>query len=124
MEDTGDKYQILLSKYNELLEKYNQLEHDYSENTIVESMNDMKRKYEQLVANTVPAYKYNLLNEKFERVSHTVHGSDVLIDYIIKGLKKTETMGAIDRTNSLYKIQLELIILKEILQDSMAAARN
>ena len=124
METNTDKYQTLLSKYNELLEKYNQLEHDYSENTIVESMNDMKRKYEQLIASTVPSYKYSLLNEKYERATHTIIGSDILIDHIVRGLKKLETMNSIDRTNSLYKVQLELIILKEILQDSVAAARN
>ncbi|NBP00274.1 MAG: hypothetical protein EBU90_09150 [Proteobacteria bacterium] len=127
MDDSTDKYvdksiyDTLLVKYNELTEKYQKLQHDYSENTIVESMNDMKRKYEQLVANTVPAYKYNLINEKYERLSHTFIGSEILIDHIVKGLKRLETVSAMDRTNLLYKIQLELLILKEILQDSVVA---
>uniref|UniRef100_A0A6C0H6I8 Uncharacterized protein n=1 Tax=viral metagenome TaxID=1070528 RepID=A0A6C0H6I8_9ZZZZ len=121
MDNNTDKYQTLLTKYNELTEKYEQLQHDYSENTIVESMNDMKRKYEQLIANTVPAYKYTLLSEKYERLSRTFISSEILIDHIIKGLKKLETVSAMDRTNFLYKRQLELLILKEILQDSVVA---
>jgi len=124
MMDDTDEYQKLLSKYDELQKKYNQLEHDYSENTIIESMNDMKRKYEQLVANTVPSYKHNMLSEKFDRVSHTILSSEILIEHIVKGLKKIETISSMERINLLYKVQLELIILKEILQDSIAVARN
>jgi hypothetical protein len=42
-ESWEDKYLALLDKHNQLTEQHGQLEYEYSENTIVQSMNDMKK---------------------------------------------------------------------------------
>ena len=116
MNDT--EYERLLKKYNNLHKMYTDLQHEYSENVIVQSMNDMKRRYDELMENTVPTYKYNLAVEQKKHMLESIIGSCVIIDHVKRELKKVETETLLDRTNRLFKVQLELIMLKDILKDS------
>jgi hypothetical protein len=116
----GDNYQDLENKYSDLEKKYNdleknheQLKHEYTENVIVQSMNDMKQKYEQLQKSTVPLYKYQLINEKYKTFVKNFSGCVVLTEHIIKVLRR-------DRLNS--KAESELITLKEILEDTLSTS--
>lgn len=110
------KFKELQLNYDELEEKYNELDENYKENTIIQSMNEMKKKYDSLIINTVPKYRYNLLSNKCEEMSKVFSSVEVIVNHIAKGIKRLDNHGTID-TNAVYKIQLELLILKEIIQD-------
>jgi hypothetical protein len=52
-----------------------------------------------------------------------VTGSEILIDHTLKTLKNIES-AVLDRSSQLYKAQLELIILKDILLDALTIHRT
>lgn len=117
----GGDYNALLKKYNTLYQQYQDLKIEYSENVIIQSMNDMKKKYEDMLESTVPKYKYDLLVEQKKKMFESVIGSCVIVDYLKRELKKIETESLIDRSNRLFKIQLELFMLKDILKDGISS---
>lgn len=106
---------ILNEKYNCLEEEFIKLKGEYSENTIIQSMNEMKSRYDIMIKTTVPSYKYKLLDEKYNNLVKNFVGCSVLIDYIIKLLKKSER-DIMNRKDILLKAELELITVKEILE--------
>lgn len=106
---------ILNEKYNCLEEEFIKLKTEYSENTIIQSMNEMKSRYDIMIKTTVPSYKYKLLDEKYNNLVKNFVGCSVLIDYIIKLLKKSER-DLMNRKDILLKAELELITVKEILE--------
>jgi hypothetical protein len=114
-----DKYDNLQDKYDKLFEDYNILSENYSENIIIQSMNDMKIKYETLIKSSVSLYKHQLLQEKFTRLIRGFSGCSVLIDHTIKVLKESKNTTFIDKKNLISKAELELITIKEILEDSI-----
>ena len=109
--DLEKEYKDLQLKYQDIENKYEHLRHEYTENVIVQSMNDMKQKYEQLQKSTVPLYKYQLINEKYKTFVKNFSGCVVLTEHIIKVLRR-------DRLNN--KVESELITLKEILEDTLS----
>lgn len=111
-----EKYDVLKSEYDALQTKYEQLLRDYSENTIIESMNDMKRRYDEIVERSVPIYKFSVIEEKYKKMTQGVLGVDALVTHVIKSLKELENVALLDK-HRLHKLTLELIIIKEILQD-------
>jgi hypothetical protein len=106
----------LQNEFNALHKEHRSLQHEYSENTIIQSMNDMKDKYEQLVQSTVPSYKYHILNEKFVTMETNMLACAVLIDYINNSISKFDNifvnMGDID----ISKLEMQLNIIKDLLQ--------
>lgn len=111
----NEKYNCLNEKYNCLEEEFIKLKGEYSENTIIQSMNEMKSRYDIMIKTTVPSYKYKLLDEKYNNLVKNFVGCSVLIDYIIKLLKKSER-DIMNRKDILLKAELELITVKEILE--------
>lgn len=114
-----EKYDNLQHEYTTLQEKYDSLQENYSENIIIQSMNDMKIKYENLIKSSVSIYKYQILQEKFTRLIRGFSGCSVLIDHTIKVLKESKNTNFTDKKNLISKAELELITIKEILEDSI-----
>lgn len=124
--ELNEKYNKLENDYNKLENDYNKLKSDYdilkneySENIIIQSMNDMKVKYDTLLKNTVPLFKFHLINEKYKVLVKSFTGCSILIDHIIKLLKRIDNTNVFDRKNIIYKTELELVTVKEILEDSI-----
>lgn len=108
----------LREEYNCLEEEFVILQKEYSENIIIESMNEMKTRYDIMIKTTVPSYKYKLINEKYNKLVKNYTGCSVLIDYIIKLMQKVEK-DIVNRKDILLKAELELITIKEILEESI-----
>jgi hypothetical protein len=109
-------YNELLEQFEELKQSHQQLCNDYAENTIVQSMNDMKTQYEELIASTVSTYRYGLIQDKYHKLYRTTSSAGVLIDHILKVVKQIE-LEYVCNNIKINKVQLELNILKEILED-------
>lgn len=117
-------YDALIIEYEELLSKYNDLKYDYQENTIVQSMNDMKKRYERLLETTVSLEEYKKLEAVKKSAERKLIATSVLTEKIIDSLKKFEQEIVQTYTNDndilahyqLYKIQLHMMFLKEILE--------
>jgi hypothetical protein len=114
-----EEYIKLESEYTELLDKYTSLLSDYSENTIIQSMNDMKARYDELISTTVPIYKYNQMLEKCKELENNKQAGIVLLQHIIKGLVDCESSRLLnsERVKRLQKAQIGLTLLKEIFAD-------
>lgn len=106
----------LNERYNCLEEEFMKLKKEYSENIIIQSMNEMKTRYDVMIKTTVPSYKYKLLDEKYNKIVKNCLGCSVLIDYIIKLIQKSER-DIMNRQDILLKAELELITIKEILEN-------
>ena len=116
MEDYKNKFENLQIEYDILKQEHSSLKHEYSENVVIESMNDMKKKYESMLKTTISLYRYQVLDDKCKRLIRGFSGCSVLIDHVIRALKQID-INSLDRRNILYKIELELITVSEILQD-------
>jgi hypothetical protein len=107
-------------KYDALVLEHDTLKNDYSENIIIESMNDMKDKYERLLQTTVPNHKYNLLYDKYVRMVKYITTTSVLIDHICKQFRQLErSVYSIDAKQIVHKIDSELSISKDVLEDCL-----
>ena len=108
----------LKEQYNCLETEFVNLQTEYSENIIIQSMNEMKTRYDIMIKTTVPSYKFTLLNEKYNKLVKNYSGCSVLVYYIIKLIQKSER-DIVNRKDILLKAELELITIKEILEDSI-----
>ena len=61
-------YDILKRDYQNLQSEHGKLKTEFSENIIIQSMNEMKERYERLVQSSVPNHKYNLLYERYTKI--------------------------------------------------------
>jgi predicted nuclease with TOPRIM domain len=114
-EDLKQKYDELNKEYELLKSKYTNLENEFNENTIIQSMNDMKRKYEELMESTVSSYKYNMINKKYKKLYKIVVCASVLLEHNISLLKRI--VEGYNNSNSLYKVQTNLITLKTLIDE-------
>jgi hypothetical protein len=111
-------FEELEREYAELHEKYEKLLSDYSENTIIQSMNDMKAKYDELLLSTVPLFKYNQIVDKCNKYEKERQASILFLTHITNCLVLCENprMFNCDRVKQLQKAQSGLTLLKEILE--------
>jgi predicted nucleic acid-binding Zn-ribbon protein len=107
----------LQNEYEELKIEYDNLKTEYSENVIIQSMNDMKLRYERLIESTVPNYKYTILLEKYNHVIKYLTAATVLLDHINKNIKTINKSYIQDKL--LKQIEMEIYTTKSILEDSM-----
>lgn len=114
-----EDYVKLQEDYVKLQEEYDKLLNDYSENVIIQSMNDMKQKYDTLLRSTVSLYKHQILQDKFTNLIRSFSGCSVLIDHTTKVLKQSKTSTLLDKKNLISKAEFELMTIKEILEDSI-----
>ena len=110
-------YTKLQNEYTTLQNDFNKLQKDFSENTIIQSMNDMKDQYNQLLAETVPLYRFNLLSNKHKLSEKKINVSSYLIDRILNRLKRIDDDINQELQGDLYKAEFELSTVKEILEE-------
>lgn len=117
-------YEELLCDNNKLRKELDDLKHEYQENTIIQSMNDMKRRYDKLLDTTVPIDQYKRIEAKNLVYEKKITAAEIFIDRITRNLKETEKAiiqqyGEDNNVSihfQIYKIQLQIMFLKEILE--------
>jgi hypothetical protein len=123
-ENLKEKYDELKIKYDELKEKHETLQNEYSENVIIQSMNEMKDRYERLVQSSIPNYKYNLLYERYTKIIKCFTACSVLLDYIYKQVKQVDRVVHNTETKQgLHKIEMDLTTTKNILEESLESIK-
>jgi phage-related minor tail protein len=115
--ELAEKLQELTIQHEELLNRYNELQHEYSENTIIQSMHDMKERYERLVDTTVPNYKYELVEAENTKMRNHIIATRVNIEYILKLAGQLELKMLSSERHDLYKIQVHLTSISEMLDE-------
>ena len=113
----------LQSNYDDLQSVYCKLKNDYSENTIIQSMNDMRDRYLKLIQTTVPNYKYQLLSEKYISLVKRSCASCVFIDHILKSFESINIIRENER-KEMTKIKFQLVNIREILEDDLSRCIN
>lgn len=111
-------YQELKVEYETLQQQYEILETEYRENTIVQSMNDMKAQYEELLKTTVSMYRFRSLEDKHNKTVLNANAGSIICNHVIRLLKEIESnlFDTISRDN-LYKAHVQISIIKDILDD-------
>ena len=105
---------------HEILQKeYDSLQTNYSENIIIQSMQEMKERYDKMLKSTVPIHKYDILYEKYKKLVKNFSGCTIILEYVIKTLKKLNRTLFTESKNILFKAELQLEMVKEILEDSI-----
>jgi hypothetical protein len=117
------KFDELRIKFDKLQSDHDKLQIDYSENTIIQSMNEMKHRYEKLTQTTVPNFKYKLLSEKYISLVKRSCASCVFIDHILKALEDIDIIRQNDK-NEMTKIKFQLVNIREILEDDLTRCIN
>jgi sugar-specific transcriptional regulator TrmB len=117
------EYVKLQNEYVKLQSEHANLQNEYSENTIIQSMNEMKDRYTKLMQTTVPNFKYKLLSEKYISLVKRVSASCVFIDHILKSLDDIDMVRTNDK-NEMTKIKFQLVNIKEIFEDDLSSCIN
>lgn len=115
----GADVETLKKDYENLLVEFNKMKLEYSENTIIQSMNDMKDRYNELVSNTVSLYKYKTLETKYNNLYKGCYSSLAIVGHIKKLLGNIERRYIYDPTKSIDRANNDLDTMLEILEDSM-----
>ena len=111
--------ETLKKDYENLLVEFNKMKLEYSENTIIQSMNDLKDRYNELVSNTVSLYKYKTLETKYNNLYKGCYSSLAIVGHIKKLLGNIERRYIYDPTKSIDRANNDLDTMLEILEDSM-----
>jgi hypothetical protein len=115
--DYSEKYTFILDKYIKLFRKYKDLKLEYSENTVIQSMNDMKERYEQLQRETVSLYRFNELQQKYKKQSKVINAVLVILENTSKRLRNLDSFLHTDRQKEVYRCEIELLIINELLEE-------
>lgn len=118
VEDVEDVEELKQS-YECLLMEYTRLKEEYQENTIIQSMNDMKKRYDELLETTVSIYKYNRLKTRMEASNNRIIAAVILLERILELLKPVNANGGYLSTTNCFKAELEMSIIKDILEHTM-----
>ena len=105
-----------------LREEHEKLKFEYSENTIVQSMNAMKEQYEELIVTTVAKFKYDLVNEKFQTLNKILTTCSVILQHATNNIQNITERFLYNGQNKLelQKIGFQLCMLSEILVEHEA----
>jgi hypothetical protein len=109
----------LENKHNKLIAEHSNLTEEFRENVIIQSMQDMKERYERMLRTTVPKIKYDILFEKYLKLLKIFSGCTVLLDHTTGLLHKAENCYNTEYKNYLKKIETDISIIKDILEDSL-----
>jgi chromosome segregation ATPase len=110
------KYKELEESYKELDESYKELDESYKENAIIESMNEMKQQYDHLVLNSISLQRYKHLENKYNQEINKGIAVSVFLDHVLKKLKSCQDLST-QSSSFNCKLQLEIIMAKELLSD-------
>lgn len=114
--DLQENYNKLFSDYTLLKVNHSKLQRDYRENTIVQSMNDMKEQYDYLKKNTVTLSTFNNLQMKYNQNLKICVTSSVLSEHIYNQFKRIHETAIGDDRNLITRLQMEILILRDICQ--------
>lgn len=123
-QDLYQQFIELENKYTELSKQHLDLLEEYKENVIIQSMNDMKERYERLLKYSVTKTKYEMLSDKYVKLLKKCSGCTVILDHTTDLLYKVDKGHSVDIKNSLTKIEYDLSLVKDILEDSIKSYSN
>lgn len=112
-----EKYVYLYDKYITLLKKYKDLCNEYSENTIIQSMKDMKERYQQLEMETVPLYRYEDLEKRNNKQKRVINAVLTILENTSKRMRLLDNSVLFDKQKDLNRCEIELVIIKELLEE-------
>jgi hypothetical protein len=121
-EDYNNLYENFIkleNKHNELIAEHSNLVEEFRENVIIQSMQDMKERYERMLKTTVSKIKYDILYEKYLKLLKIFSGCTVLLDHTTGLINKAESGYSTEYKNYLKKIEANISIIKDILEDSI-----
>lgn len=96
----------LQEKYDILLEDYKKLKHEYSENVIIQSMNDMKSMY------NVQKSKIEKLNNVVTNISSINKSVKVMLSVLCKNINNYNF-------SSRYQLKHKLEFIEEMIEESL-----
>jgi hypothetical protein len=114
--DMEEKYYFMYDKYMKLYNKYKKLNKEFSENTIIQSMNDMKERYEQLERESISIYMYEELEKKYNKQNKVINAVSTILENTSNRLRKLDNFLLIDKQKELYRCEIELAIIYELLE--------
>jgi hypothetical protein len=114
----------LEKKYLELNMQHSNLVEEFKENVIIQSMQEMKERYERILKTYVPKIKHDILSEKYLKLLKTSSGCTVLLDHATNLLSQAEKSYPSDYRNYINKINIDISIVKDILEDSIKNYSN
>jgi hypothetical protein len=109
------EYKKLREDYDKLLKDYTALQHECTENTVLESMNDMRDRYNHMLQTTVSIHKYNDVEEQCNKLVEGTIAIKVLTEQISKHMINLESKIVFDSQKLMKKAQVELVIIKDII---------
>jgi predicted nuclease with TOPRIM domain len=111
--DVHKKYTETLNECNTIRKKYNDLVHEYSENTIINSMNDMKKEYEYIESQLK---RLKTLNTNY---FDTIKAVKLMIETLIKTLSANNEFEYDNShlTVFIYQLKLKLKFVTEMLEN-------
>lgn len=117
LEETNIKLEKELDERSRELEK---LKDEFSENTIIQSMNSMKEQYEELLETSIPKMKYDLVYENWRTLYKTNNACATILEHTINRINKLIEKFLYGGTNriELNRINVELGIIKDILEEN------
>lgn len=117
-------YDILKRDYQNLQSEHGKLKTEFSENIIIQSMNEMKERYERLVQSSVPNHKYNLLYERYTKIVKYFTTCSVLLDYVYKQVRHMDrSVYNSEMKQTLHKIENDITTTKNILEEGLDSIR-
>ena len=100
------EYEKVCQEIDELKSELKELQQEYCENTIIQSMNDMRDRYQELLQTTVSKERYNsLLNQRAKYIDHmkTIH---ILLNNVSKHIGSSQ-----------YNVNMRIKLIMEIIDD-------
>jgi hypothetical protein len=108
----SENYLSLKKKYDDLIREHNKLKHEYSENFLIESMNDMKKTFEE------KELEIKVLSNSLERLRNmnyhlceNLNAVQIMLTTIHKGMRQINN----PTTTDLYQVEQKLKFVDEII---------
>ena len=95
--EQNSEYKILLDKYNKLNESFIKLKEEFSENMIIQSMNDMKNQ------------------DVSENLFESINTSKIMLNCIVNKINSRSNSNSA----STFILETKLIFVKEILEEAL-----
>jgi uncharacterized coiled-coil DUF342 family protein len=111
------QYKVLNEEYKVLNEEYERLKEETSENTVIQSMNDMKEQYDRVVHNTVSLIRFKSLEGRHETLSKTCEAAILILEHNRKMISKINKYNYDDKIAR--KAEMETIVIRDLLQDAL-----
>lgn len=108
----------LKEEYMKLKEEHEKLIRETSENTIIQSMNDMKEEYERVIQNTVPINRFKALEKRYALLFTTCEAAVVFLEHNRKNIFQMNRYNYDEK--ACRKAEMEIIVIKDIIQDALA----